>query len=73
MDNYQSEVAVFVIRIWREWSLTESRWYGRIEHVRSAQSQAFRQLNQMTDFVHAYGFVDGSECERPAADASLTK
>ena len=48
-------VSTFVIRFWREWSPTASRWRGRIEHVQSGQRADFVSLEDMVAFVRASG------------------
>lgn len=54
-------INTFVVRFWREWSATGSRWRGRIEHVESGQSAAFLDLNEMLDFVRRVGVTGGDE------------
>lgn len=45
----------FVVRFWREWTGTESRWRGRIEHVQSGQRADFLRLDDMLDFLQRMG------------------
>jgi hypothetical protein len=54
-------VSTFVVRFWREWSATGSRWRGRIEHVQSKESAAFLDVDGMLDFVRCVGVMAGNE------------
>jgi hypothetical protein len=47
----------FVIRFWREWSATGSRWRGRIEHVQSGQRADFLKPESILEFVQSFGVV----------------
>ena len=37
-------INTFVVRFWQEWSAAGRRWRGRVEHLQSGQSVAFRDL-----------------------------
>jgi hypothetical protein len=50
--------AVFVIRIWREWSFSRSRWYGRVEWLDTKKTMTFRELAQLVSFLQASGLMD---------------
>ena len=54
----KAATAVFIIRIWREWSLTETRWSGRIEQLDTDAAATFHDLSQVVAFLHASGFVN---------------
>lgn len=45
----------FVVRFWHEYSDTESRWRGRVEHVQSGRRQDFLSLEEMLDFLQQMG------------------
>jgi hypothetical protein len=49
--------STFVIRFWREWSVSGSRWRGRIEHVQSGQCGDFVELQGILEFVRALGVM----------------
>jgi len=49
--------STFVIRFWREWSVSGSRWRGRIEHVQSGQRAEFVELQGILEFVRALGVM----------------
>jgi hypothetical protein len=50
-------VSTFVIRFWREWSASQGRWRGRIEHVQSGQHADFLDLGGVLDFVRGFGVM----------------
>ena len=56
----------FVVRFWREWSGTESRWRGRVEHVQSGQQASFLEIDDLLDFFEHFG-IGG---EDPPANTS---
>jgi hypothetical protein len=61
MDSFPPQPAAltFVIRIWPEYSLSGSRWRGRIEHLQSGRHLAFEDLDRMLAFIRATGvFTD---------------
>ena len=45
----------FVVRFWRETSVGEARWRGRIEHVQSGKSVAFLEIEAMLGFMQRFG------------------
>jgi hypothetical protein len=47
--------STFVVRFWREWTGTESRWRGRIEHVQSGRRADFLCLDDMLGFLQQMG------------------
>ena len=49
--------STFVLRFWREWSASGSRWRGRIEHVQSGQRADFVELQSILEFVRAFGVM----------------
>ena len=49
--------STFVIRFWHEWSATEGRWRGRIEHVQSGRTAEFVELERMNGFLQALGVM----------------
>ena len=49
--------STFVIRFWHEWSVSGSRWRGRIEHVQSGQRTDFVELQSILEFVRAFGVM----------------
>jgi hypothetical protein len=49
--------STFVLRFWREWSASGSRWRGRIEHVQSGQRADFVELQGILEFVRAFGVM----------------
>ncbi len=61
-------VNTFVIRFWREWSITMPRWRGRIEHVQSGQRTDFVTLEGIIEFVQAFGVVAGDQMTPWEAD-----
>ncbi len=46
---------VFVVRFWREWSGTEARWRGRIEHVQSGRQANFLAIEGLLRFFQRFG------------------
>ena len=46
---------VFVVHFWREWTGTESRWRGRIEHVGSGRRASFLAIDEMLVFLRQMG------------------
>ncbi len=48
-------ITTFVLRFWREWTGTETRWRGRIEHVESGQRTDFLTVDQMLAFLQQMG------------------
>jgi hypothetical protein len=63
---FNSAASTFIIRIWYEWSLTESRWYGRVEQLNTNQTMTFQELSQLLTFFADFGIVN--EGERAAPD-----
>ena len=57
-NTSNSAASTFIIRIWREWSLTESRWYGRIEQLHTNQTLTFREFSQLLNFLATCGFTN---------------
>ena len=49
--------STFVLRFWREWSASGSRWRGRIEHVQSGQRAEFVEFQGILEFVRAFGVM----------------
>jgi hypothetical protein len=49
--------STFVIRFWCEWSVSGSRWRGRIEHVQSGTSVTCLDLQEIVGFVQRYGIM----------------
>jgi hypothetical protein len=49
--------STFVLRFWREWSASGSRWRGRIEHVQSGQRAEFMELQGILEFVRDLGVM----------------
>jgi hypothetical protein len=50
----------FVLRFWGERSPTGLHWRGRIEHVQSHESAAFRELQGLLDFIQSFGVMANS-------------
>lgn len=46
--------STFVIRVWLEWTETESHWRGQILHVQSGQRRAFLCLDELLRFIHGW-------------------
>jgi len=48
----------FVVRIWREPSLTcpngRSQWRGRVQHAASGQYQVFESVSEMLVFIQSH-------------------
>ena len=49
--------ATFVVRFWREKTVDEECWRGRIEHVQSGESAAFRELETLLSFLQRFGIT----------------
>ncbi len=49
----------FVVRFWRDWTGTTSRWRGRVEHVQSGQRADFLYLDDMLRFLRQMGVTFG--------------
>ena len=67
-----TSTTTFVLRFWREWTGTESRWRGRIEHVQSGRRADFLHLDDMLDFLQQTGvafarLADDDEHGRPTS------
>jgi len=60
--------STFVIRFWREWSATQGRWRGRIEHVQSGQRADFVGLEGISDFVRGFGIMAGDQISPSQAE-----
>ncbi|MGD8473187.1 MAG: hypothetical protein PVH95_00025 [Anaerolineae bacterium] len=56
-----SPVSTFVIRFWCEWSVSGSRWRGRIEHVQSGRRAEFAELQGILEFVRGLGVMAEDE------------
>ncbi len=46
-------VSTFVVRLWRPRATTEPCWQGRIVHLQSGRSLAFRRLDAIAPFIRA--------------------
>lgn len=46
--------AIFVVRFWRETTVSEVRWRGRIEHVQSKEGVSFLDLEGMLSFIQRF-------------------
>ncbi len=51
--------STFVVRFWREWSVTGPRWRARIDHVESGESAAFLDLEGMLVFISRFVSMEG--------------
>jgi len=60
--------STFVLRFWREWSATGSRWRGRIEHVQSGERADFVALEGMMEFVRDLGVMADDQVRLGKAD-----
>jgi hypothetical protein len=47
--------STFVLRFWREWTGTEARWRGRIEHVQSGRRADFLAVEDLLGFFQPFG------------------
>jgi hypothetical protein len=47
--------ATFVVRFWREWSGSQPRWRGRIEHAQSGQGASFLDAEGLLGFLERFG------------------
>ena len=56
----------FIVRFWREWTGSNSRWRGRVEHVQSGQQVSFLKIDDLLGFFERFG-IGG---EDPPANAS---
>jgi hypothetical protein len=45
----------FVVYFWREWTGTEARWRGRVEHVQSGQRADFLDVEGLLGFLGRFG------------------
>ena len=45
----------FVVHFWREWTGTESRWRGRVEHVQSGRQASFLEIGDLLGFFQRFG------------------
>lgn len=64
----------FVVRFWREWTGTEVRWRGRVEHVESSLHASFLDIGDLLGFFKRFG-VGGAghsagRSEEPAEPAA---
>ncbi len=61
----------FVVRFWREWSGTESRGRGRVEHVQSGQQASFLEIEDLLSFFERFGIGGGGPpTDRSVVDSS---
>jgi hypothetical protein len=51
----------FVLRFRREWTGTESRWRGRIEHLQSGRHSDFLGVEGMLVFLERFGIGAGAD------------
>ena len=63
-----SPASTFVIRFWCEWSVSGSRWRGRIEHVQSGRRAEFAELQGILDFVRGLGVMTEDQMTPQRAD-----
>ena len=61
-------VSTFVVRFWREWSVAGARWRGRIEHVLSGQRCDFVELEEILEFVRAFGAMADDQTSAKEVD-----
>ncbi len=59
--------STFIVRFWREWSATGSRWRGRIEHVQSGEGVTSLDLQGIVDFIQCRGIM----VDHPAGHENL--
>ena len=52
-------LSTFVIRFWREWSVTGPRWRGQADHVQSGETASFLALDELLAIMHRYGIMTG--------------
>ena len=64
----------FVVRFWREWTGTEVRWRGRVEHVESGQRASFLEIGDLLGFFDRFGIggagYSAGRSEEPAEPAA---
>jgi hypothetical protein len=46
--------ATFIVRFWREATVGEGCWRGRIEHVPSGERAAFLEIDAMLSFLRRF-------------------
>ena len=54
-------VITFVVRFWREWSATGTRWRGRIQQLEGGNAASFTDLNTMMRFLRSSGALGEDE------------
>lgn len=55
MSQFPTEtIYTFVVHFWREWTGTEARWRGRVEHVQSGQRADFLDVAGLLDFLERF-------------------
>ena len=47
----------FVVRFWREWTVTGPRWRGHVEHVQSGAGAGFLDLRGLVCFIRRVGVM----------------
>ena len=52
MTKRQAQREAFVVRIWREHG--QSKWRGWVQHVRSGDSAAFNNLDELLTFIERW-------------------
>ena len=45
----------FIVRFWRDWTGSTSRWRGRVEHVQSGQQVSFLKIDDLLGFFERFG------------------
>ena len=50
-------VSTFILRFWREWSSSGTRWRGHIEHIQSGESATSLGLHEILDFLQDHGIM----------------
>jgi hypothetical protein len=63
-------ITTFVVRFWREWSGTEARWRGRIEHVQSGRRADFLEVEGLVGCLERFGIGAAEPPVRSADDAT---
>ena len=54
MDHPSSSVNTFVVRIWMEWSETDSSWRGQIMYLQNGEKVTFLTLQEMVTFIQTH-------------------
>jgi hypothetical protein len=54
MDQTESKVHSFIVKLWLEGETNLLSWHGQVTHVPSGERRYFKRLSEITDFISEY-------------------